>query len=57
MKLNNQDYNLILESLEYTRFKYENSDKHPTYEFKQEQLKKVNDLIFKIKEMSKNRER
>lgn len=54
MKLNNQDYNLILESLEYTRLNYENSDKHPTYEFKQEQLKKVNDLILKVKEVAKS---
>lgn len=54
MKLNKEDYNLILESLDYTRFNYENSDKHPTYEFKQEQLKKVNDLIMKVKEVAKS---
>lgn len=31
MKLNNLDYNLKLELFEYTRFKYENSDKHPPF--------------------------
>lgn len=48
MTLNKEDLHLILESLNYTKLKFENYDSYPSYEFKQEQLKQVNDLIKKV---------
>jgi hypothetical protein len=51
--LNNNDLDIILESLKHTKLKFENypigEKGYPSYEYKQSQLEKVNTLIQKIK--------
>jgi hypothetical protein len=43
-----KDWELILESLKYTRLKFEEYDKYPSIEFKQKRIEEVNHLISKI---------
>lgn len=52
MKLSKGDKEFIIESLNYTKLKFENYDKFPSYTYKQEQLKKVNDIILKVKKLN-----
>ncbi len=50
--LNIHDVDVILTALEHTRHKYENYA-YPTYELKQQRLKEVNDVMFKLQELKK----
>jgi hypothetical protein len=49
-ELNMNDVNFILESLNYTKLKFEGYE-YPSYEFKQKRLKDVNDIIEKVKSL------
>lgn len=51
MALDKKDIKFILESLEYTRLKFENYEQYPSYEFKQGRIKDVNDVIVKVREL------
>jgi len=53
-KLTPKEILIVLESLKYTKLKFEEYDKYPSYEYKQNRVKEVNDLILKIKELRKN---
>ncbi len=48
MQLTKEDIMTILGSLEFTKKSYEDYDKYPSYEFKQEQVLKVSNLICKM---------
>ncbi len=50
-----EDLDLILESLQYKKEAYRDSEKHPDYEFKQSQLKRVDDLADKIRSIIKSK--
>jgi hypothetical protein len=52
-KLTDEDWDLILESLGYTKKRFEEYDKYPTYDFKQEQIERVTQLISKIKSIKR----
>jgi len=52
LELTGDDYDFILTSLDFTRQAFENYS-YPTYEFKLEQLKKVKDIIAKIRQLGK----
>lgn len=52
-KLTKEDISMIIESLNYTKLKFEEYDKYPSYEFKQKKIKEVNNLILKIKQIRK----
>lgn len=47
-KLTPKDLEFILESLKYTKIKIEESNNYPSYEFKQQRVKEVDDLIAKV---------
>jgi hypothetical protein len=54
MKLTEQERALVIQSLEYTKRAFQETGiapwgSYPTYEFKQERIKEVTDLIDKIK--------
>jgi hypothetical protein len=51
--LSKQDWEMILESLKYTKLKFEEYDKYPSYEYKQKRIAEVNQLISKIKTLEK----
>ena len=44
---------MILESLKYTKLKFEEYDKYPSCEYKQKRIDEVNELIAKIKLLKK----
>ncbi len=48
-KLNLKDLDFILESLKYTKLKFEEYDKYPPGEFKQKRINEAQDVIVKIK--------
>ncbi len=50
-ELTKNELTMILESLNYSIKSIEEYDKYPSYEFKQQRIKEVNNLIFKIKQM------
>lgn len=50
------DLDFILESLQYTKKAFDESQEHPSYEFKQSQLNKVDDLTDKIRSIKKNKQ-
>lgn len=52
-EITKQEWNLILESLNYTKRAYEDYTHYPTYDFKQQQIKFVSDLIIKIRQTAK----
>lgn len=52
-ELNKSDINFILESLNYTKLKFEGYDKYPSYEFKQQRNNDVNNVIEKVKIIKK----
>ena len=52
-ELSKEDLALIEESLKYTRKNFEEYQRYPSYEFKQQQLKRVNDTLAKIREIKK----
>jgi len=46
------DLDFILESLKYTRHKFENYE-YPTYEYKQQRIDEVNEVIVKVGNLKK----
>ena len=48
-KLTSQDLEFILESLKYTKIKFEEYSDYPSNEFKQQRVKAVDDVIAKVK--------
>lgn len=53
MEITDEEWGLILESLKYTKRSFENYIDYPSYEFKLKQIKEVDDLISKIRQMRK----
>jgi len=53
-KLTNSDLSMILESLKYTKIKFEDYDQYPSLKFKQERIDEVIKVIDKIKVLIKN---
>lgn len=51
-ELTTQDWQMILESLKYTKLRWEEYQDYPTYEFKQQRVEEVNQLILKIEKLS-----
>lgn len=49
--LSNKDWGLILESLNYSKQKFEEYDKYPSKEFKQKRVDEITQLISKIKSL------
>jgi hypothetical protein len=49
IELTNDNYQMILESLSYTKKKIEEATTHPSYEFKLERMKEVETLIQKVR--------
>lgn len=45
------DIDFILESLKYTQMKFEDYQGYPSYEYKQERIKVVTDIISKVREL------
>lgn len=54
MELTKEDLKFIEESLLYTRKRFEEYQSYPDYEFKQQRLKQVNDVLEKIREMKRD---
>lgn len=52
-KLTLEEIAMVLESLKYTKLRFEEYDKYPTYEYKIQRIKEVNDLINKIEFLKK----
>jgi len=52
-KLSSQDWKMILESLKYSKLKFEEYDKYPSAEYKQKRVDEVTQLILKIKSFKK----
>ena len=48
-----EEIDIILESLRHTRKSVEEYDKYPTYEYKQQRIKAVNDVTEKIQVLKK----
>lgn len=48
-----EDLDFILESLKYTRKSFEEYQEYPSYEFKQDRLKTVNDVMEKVRAVKK----
>ena len=42
---------VILESLKYSKKTFEDYDKYPSYEFKTQRIKEINELILKVKSL------
>ena len=53
--LSNEDLSFILESLEFTKHKFENYDKYPSVDYKQKRINEVTEIISKIKIIIKER--
>ena len=49
--LNLKDLNFILESLEYTRLKFEDYQGYPSHEFKQQRLSDVKEVMVKVRDL------
>ncbi|HEX3559012.1 MAG TPA: hypothetical protein VHU19_07400 [Pyrinomonadaceae bacterium] len=54
MELTKEDLEFIEESLLYTRKSFEEYQSYPSYEYKQQRLKRVNDVLAKIREMKRD---
>lgn len=52
-KISIKDLELILESLKYSKIKFEEYDKYPSNEFKTQRINEINELILKIKSLKK----
>jgi hypothetical protein len=48
-QLNDIDFDVILQSLKHYKMNIENYDKYPSYEFKQQQLERVDTAVKKVK--------
>ena len=53
IQLTQQDLEFILESLKYTKLKFEDYQKYPSYEYKQGRIKEVQDVMAKVKDILK----
>jgi ppGpp synthetase/RelA/SpoT-type nucleotidyltranferase len=53
MELTKEDLDFIEESLLYTRKNFEEYQNYPSYEFKQQRLKRVNDILDKVRQMKR----
>lgn len=53
-QLNDNDFDVILESLKYYKLNIENYSGYPSYEFKQQQLQRADSVITKVKALRKN---
>lgn len=51
--LSSQDWEMILESLKYSKLKFEEYDKYPSADYKQKRVEDVTQLILKIKSLKK----
>ena len=51
--LTKKDVEFILESLNYTKLKFENYEKYPNPEFKQQRINDVIDVIGKVQQIKK----
>lgn len=49
--LSDEDWKMILDSLSYTRLKFEDYDKYPTEEYKRQRIQEVSDLISRIRKL------
>lgn len=47
--LSTKEWELILESLKYSKLKFEDYDKFPSVDYKQKRIDEINQLINKIK--------
>ena len=52
--LTKEELDTIIESLGYKKDRIQNYQEHPSYEFKQSELKKVEDLTDKIRAIKKS---
>jgi hypothetical protein len=50
-KLTLQEIAMVLESLKYTKLRFEEYDKYPSYEYKLQRIKEMIDLINKIENL------
>ena len=50
-ELNIRDLEFILESLKYTKLKFENYEQYPSYEFKLSRIEDVNKVISKVQKL------
>jgi membrane-bound lytic murein transglycosylase MltF len=53
IKLTKEDLQLIKESLQYTKLNFENYQNYPSHDFKNEQIKRVQDLLVKVSNLLK----
>jgi 5-bromo-4-chloroindolyl phosphate hydrolysis protein len=53
MELTKEDLEFIEESLLYTRKNFEEYQKYPSYEYTQQRLDRVNDVLNKVKQMKR----
>lgn len=51
--LTDEDWEMILESLKYSKLKFEEYDQYTSIEFKKERVEAVSQLIAKIKALKK----
>lgn len=55
-KLSKKDLEFILEPLKFTKLKFEEYQRYPFNEFKQERIKEVQEVLFKVKQILKEGE-
>ncbi|HET9281410.1 MAG TPA: hypothetical protein VFR24_05560 [Candidatus Angelobacter sp.] len=53
-QLNDSDFDVIVDSLKHYKMNIENYKDHPSYEFKQKQLQRVESAMRKIKALQQN---
>lgn len=53
-ELNKKDLDFILESLKYTKLKFENYDQYPDYSYKQKRVEEVSKVITKVKKLKQS---
>ena len=52
-KLTKKDLEFVLESLKYTKFKFEDYQQYPSYEYQQERIKEVQEVMLKVSNILK----
>lgn len=52
--LSKSDINVILESLKYSKMHIENYQSYPSYEYKQQQLARIEEVIQKLRDLKKS---
>lgn len=53
--LTTADWEMILESLKYSKLRFEEYDKYPSNEYKQQRIDELNQLISKINSLKKGK--